>query len=120
MWWSVQDDPGLQGEGREDAQIGWHQMERGKRTDVRNNVVSDIITINGLYSTRTLKRIIWEIGCVCTILMLESIPHMRRPLISHTIGLCFPFFDLTLFGGIIKSWHGATSRWAILSIICFS
>jgi hypothetical protein len=47
MWWSVKDDPGLQGEGREDAQIGWHQMERGKRTDVRNNVVSDIITING-------------------------------------------------------------------------
>ena len=62
-----------------------------------------------VYSTITLKRIIWEIGCLCTICMLELIPHMRSPLISHTIGPCFSFFDLTLFGGIRKIGHGTTS-----------
>jgi hypothetical protein len=39
---------------------------------------------------------------------------MRGPKISHTIGLCFSYFDLTLFGGIRKIGHGSTSRWAIL------
>ena len=67
-----------------------------------------------IYSTRTLMRIIWEIVCMCTISILELIPHMRSFIIIHTIGLCFSFFDPTLFVGVRQIGHGATSRWAIL------
>ena len=33
---------------------------------------------------------------------------------KNSEGLCFSFIDPTLFGGIRKIGHGATSRWAIL------
>ena len=59
---------------------------------------------------RTLDRV----DCLPIDMRRTFFPQMRSPISRYSIGLCLYFFYQTLFAGIIKIGHEATSRLAIL------